>query len=56
MRADAHHVREFRGPVEVRVENRHVGRPDEPARNALALALDIVETIKENRSQFVRTG
>ena len=33
-----------------------LGHPDEPARNALALALDIVEIIKENRSQFVRTG
>lgn len=33
-----------------------LGRPDEPARNALALALEIIEVIKESRSQFVRTG
>lgn len=33
-----------------------LGRPDEPARHALALAIDIVEAIKESRSQFVRTG
>lgn len=33
-----------------------LGHPDEPARNALALALEIVEAIKESRNQFVRTG